>query len=143
MQNPPNSSMVDPTSAPKRYTPPNQRNRSSNRRRSRGSSIGNEGERSQPVAVGIQRENSSPRIISPEGCCGSEAYQLLSDRWAAAMHLYNDPSVDLSERPMMYYGGDVWIMASGNRTLPPPPILPTDYRTQLSRGLPDSKVAKF
>ncbi|CAA7060739.1 unnamed protein product, partial [Microthlaspi erraticum] len=107
MQNP-NSSMVDPTSAPKRYTPPNQRNRSSNRRRSRGSSIGNEGERSQPVAVGFQKENSSPRIISPEGCCGSEAYQLLSGRWAAAMHLYNDPTVDLSERPMMYYGGDVW-----------------------------------
>lgn len=45
-----------------------------------GSSIGNEGERSQTVTVGIQRENSSPRIISPEGCCGSEAYQLLSDR---------------------------------------------------------------
>ncbi|CAA0408399.1 unnamed protein product [Arabidopsis thaliana] len=65
MQNPnSSSSLVDSTSAPKRYTPPNQRNRSSNRRRSRG--------------------------------------------WTAAMHLYNDPSVDLSERPMMYYGGDVW-----------------------------------
>ncbi|KAG7533361.1 hypothetical protein ISN45_Aa08g009960 [Arabidopsis thaliana x Arabidopsis arenosa] len=109
MQNPnSSSSMVDSTSAPKRYTPPNQRNRSSNRRRSRGSFHSNDGESSQPVAVGFQRENSSPKIISLEGCSRSEAFHLLSDRWAAAMHLYNDPSIDLSERPMMYYGGDVW-----------------------------------
>ncbi|XP_010482080.1 PREDICTED: uncharacterized protein LOC104760814 [Camelina sativa] len=110
MENPNSSSMVDSTSsAPKRYTPPNQRNRSSNRRRSRGSFSSNEGERSQPVAVGFQKENSSsPKIISLEGCSNSEAFHLLSDRWAAAMHLYNDPTVDLSERPMMYYGGDVW-----------------------------------
>ncbi|KAL1219609.1 hypothetical protein V5N11_009736 [Cardamine amara subsp. amara] len=140
--------MVDSTSAPKRYTPPNQRNRSSNRRRSRGSSLSNEGERSKPVAVGSQRENSTPKIISVQGCSKSEAFQFQSDRWTAAMHLYNDPTVDLSERPMMYYGGDVWgklphqIMASANKTLPPP-MLPTDYRTELSRGLTDSKVYKF
>ncbi|EOA12402.1 hypothetical protein CARUB_v10027382mg [Capsella rubella] len=115
MENPnSSSSTVDSTSSsvPKRYTPPNQRNRSSNRRRSRGSFSSNEGgERSQPVAVGFQRENSvTPKIISIEGCSDSksEAFQLLSNRWAAAMHLYNDPSVDLSERPVMYYGGDAW-----------------------------------
>ncbi|XP_024007462.1 uncharacterized protein LOC18013075 isoform X2 [Eutrema salsugineum] len=84
---------MDPSSAPNRYTPPNQRNRSSNRRRSRGSSNSNEGERSQPDAAGFHRENSSPRIISLEGCSTSEASQLLSDRWAAAMHQYNDPRV--------------------------------------------------
>ncbi|XP_010442251.1 PREDICTED: uncharacterized protein LOC104725317 [Camelina sativa] len=114
MENPNSSSMVDSTSsAPKRYTPPNQRNRSSNRRRSIGSFSSNEGERSQPVsvavAVGFQKENSSsPKIISLAGCSNSEAFHLLSDRWAAAMHLYSDPTVDLSERPLMYYGGDVW-----------------------------------
>ncbi|CAH2044802.1 unnamed protein product, partial [Thlaspi arvense] len=110
------------------------------------SSLGNEGERSQAVA--FHKENPSPQIISPEGCSRSEAYQLLSDRWAAAMHLYNDPTVDLSERPMMYYGGDVWgklphkILAPANKTLPPP-MLPNDYRTEHRRGLADSKVVKF
>lgn len=37
-------------------------------------------------------------------CCGSVAYQLLNDRWAAAMHRYNDSSIDLSEKPVMYTG---------------------------------------
>lgn len=45
-----------------------------------GSFHSNEGESSQPVAVGFQRENSSPKIISLEGCSRSEAFQLLSDR---------------------------------------------------------------
>ncbi|KAF2572280.1 hypothetical protein F2Q70_00000282 [Brassica cretica] len=55
---------------------------------------------SQPVASGFQMEDSSPRIISREGCFASAG-------WAAAMHLYNDPTVDVSERPVMYHGGDV------------------------------------
>ncbi|CAF2035787.1 BnaA09g02920D [Brassica napus] len=41
-------------------------------------------------------EDSSPRIIFREGCFTSAGYQLLSNRWAAAMHLYNDPTVDVS-----------------------------------------------
>ncbi|PKI75532.1 hypothetical protein CRG98_004068, partial [Punica granatum] len=49
-------------------------------------------------------------LIPLEGCCSSEAYQLLSDRWAAAIHCCNDPSIDPSERPLMYSGSSasVW-----------------------------------
>ncbi|XP_010551987.1 PREDICTED: uncharacterized protein LOC104822452 [Tarenaya hassleriana] len=145
--------MADSSSAPKRYTPPNQRNRSVNRKKSgdrlerSSSSQGNEGERIQVPATrnvavrdhgdSVSNSNSARRIISVEGCHRSEAYQLLSERWEAAMNLYNNPTVDLSERPIMYYGGDVWgrlphkIMASANNTGPPP----TDYRSELRRGL--------
>ncbi|KAG5381755.1 hypothetical protein IGI04_033225 [Brassica rapa subsp. trilocularis] len=83
------------------------KNPSSNGRRSRGSSHSNEGQTSKPVASSFQMEDSSPRIIFREGCFTSAGYQLLSNRWAAAMHLYNDPTVDVSERPVMYHGGDV------------------------------------
>ncbi|XP_018458023.1 uncharacterized protein LOC108828748 [Raphanus sativus] len=86
-----NSSMDEISSLP-----PN--NPSSNGRRSRGSSHSNEGETSQPTDAGFQMEDSSPtpRIISREECFTSAGYQLLSGRWAAALHLYNDPSVDVS-----------------------------------------------
>ncbi|KAJ6723902.1 PHOSPHOPANTOTHENATE--CYSTEINE LIGASE 2 [Salix koriyanagi] len=39
---------------------------------------------------------SSHTLIPLEGCCRSEASQLLNDRWAAIMHSYNDTSIDLS-----------------------------------------------
>ncbi|KAF2284716.1 hypothetical protein GH714_029509 [Hevea brasiliensis] len=50
----------------------------------------------------VLNENSRPGLISLDGCCRSEASQLLNDRWALAMHNYNDDSIDLSERPVMY-----------------------------------------
>ncbi|XP_010547183.1 PREDICTED: uncharacterized protein LOC104819021 [Tarenaya hassleriana] len=144
--------MADSSSASKRYTPPNQRNRSLNRRKPgeldrTSSSQGNESEKSQvPASKNVPVvSNSATRIIPLEGCYRSEAYQLLSERWAAAMHLYNDPTVDLSERPIMYYGGDVWgrlphkIMASANKAGPPP----QDYRSELSRGLLTPRPTSF
>lgn len=54
-----------------------------------GSSHSNDGERSQPVAVGFQRENSTPKIISVEGCSKSEAFQLQSDRMYSELKVFN------------------------------------------------------
>ncbi|KAF2284721.1 hypothetical protein GH714_029559 [Hevea brasiliensis] len=45
----------------------------------------------------VLNENSRPGLISLDGCCRSEASQLLNDRWALAMHNYNDDSIDLSD----------------------------------------------
>ncbi|BBH06589.1 conserved peptide upstream open reading frame 3, partial [Prunus dulcis] len=53
----------------------------------------------------LLNENSRPGLLALEGCSSSAAFQLLNNRWAAAMHCINDPSVDLSERPVMYTGG--------------------------------------
>ncbi|ESQ49273.1 hypothetical protein EUTSA_v10021713mg [Eutrema salsugineum] len=135
--------MADPSSDPKKYAPPFQRKSSGNRKKSgdRTSNQQNKDhEKSHPLATGFQMEKTPPRIITLKDCSRSEAFQLLSERWAAAMHQYNDPTVDLSERPIMYYGGSVWgklphqILGSANKTLPPP-RLPTDYRSEARRGL--------
>ncbi|KAK9281278.1 hypothetical protein L1049_004175 [Liquidambar formosana] len=112
------------TATTKRYAPPNQRNRSLNRRKSGdrferiNNLSGNDGEKNQVTASrnvpiidhgnagssNLVNENVRPRLIALDGCCSSEASQLLNDRWAAAMHCFNDPSVDLSEKPVMYSG---------------------------------------
>ncbi|CAA6660264.1 unnamed protein product [Spirodela intermedia] len=57
-----------------------------------------------------QSENPYSLAIPVDGCCNSEAAQLLSERWAAAMQSCNDPAVDLSDRPVMYAGagGPAW-----------------------------------
>nr|XP_011464426.1 PREDICTED: uncharacterized protein LOC101303233 [Fragaria vesca subsp. vesca] len=106
----------DPTSAVKRYAPPNQRNRALNRRKSaerfdrtnnlhgsdleknqivfsRGSGVIDHGDGG---GSSLLNENSQPCFIALEGCCSSQAFDLLNNRWAAAMHCFNDPSVDLS-----------------------------------------------
>nr|XP_019703668.1 uncharacterized protein LOC105038587 isoform X2 [Elaeis guineensis] len=44
----------------------------------------------------VQNDNTHPGLIPIDGCCTSQATQLLNKRWANAMHLYNDPSIDLS-----------------------------------------------
>ncbi|XP_022559095.2 uncharacterized protein LOC111206462 [Brassica napus] len=49
----------------------------------------------------------SKDYISRGLLCECRLSASLSNRWAAAMHLYNDPTVDVSERPVMYHGGDV------------------------------------
>ncbi|EOA31655.1 hypothetical protein CARUB_v10014858mg [Capsella rubella] len=135
--------MADSSSKTK-YTPPNQRTPTGNRRNSgdRTSSQGNkDGEGNQPPATGLQMGNKPQRIIPLKDCSRSEAHQLLSKRWEAAMHEYNDQTVDLSERPVMYYGGSVWgklphqILAAANKTLPPQTISPEDYMTEVRRGL--------
>ncbi|KDP45170.1 hypothetical protein JCGZ_15035 [Jatropha curcas] len=125
LENPTPAAQPDSTSVVKRYAPPNQRNRSLNRRKSgerfdRSNSLyANEAEKNQqhppsrnmPVVdhgdVGSSnflKGNSRPGLIALEGCSRSEAAQLLNDRWTLAMHNYDDASIDLSERPVMYLG---------------------------------------
>ncbi|XP_004500719.1 uncharacterized protein [Cicer arietinum] len=113
--------------AVKRYAPPNQRNRSTNRRKSsdrldRTNSVGNDLEKNQVFSSrniqvpdhgdasssNILNENHYSRLIALEGCSGSAASQLLNDRWTAAIQSYNNPK-DSSEKPVMYSGGtSVW-----------------------------------
>ncbi|CAN0927275.1 hypothetical protein LINGRAHAP2_LOCUS35805 [Linum grandiflorum] len=134
--------LENPTPAPpsdpsvKRYAPPNQRNRSLNRRKSGdrfdrfGGLYGNDGDKSQTHSSSrsihgidhgdagmqnLQNENSRGALISLEGCCHSDASQLLNDRWATVMHTYNDPAIDLSERPVLYSGS---VSAWGQFKLP-------------------------
>ncbi|KAK4747162.1 hypothetical protein SAY87_026199 [Trapa incisa] len=117
LENPPPPAS-DPTAVVfKRYTPPNQRNQSIGRRKS-----GVDGDKIPPRNINDHRgtaignflnEGPQPGLIPLEGCCSSEAYQLLSDRWAAAVHSSNDTSIDLSARPIMYSGSSasvsVWL----------------------------------
>ncbi|KAK7352007.1 hypothetical protein VNO80_17422 [Phaseolus coccineus] len=111
----------------KRYAPPNQRNRSSNRRKSsdrldRTNSIGIELEKNQVASSrsvhipdqgdagssNLLNENHYSRFITLEGCSCSAASQLLNDRWTAAMQSYNNPK-DSSDKPVMYSSGaSVW-----------------------------------
>ncbi|KAF5746205.1 hypothetical protein HS088_TW06G00372 [Tripterygium wilfordii] len=94
----------------KRYAPPNQRTRSLNRRKS--------AEKNQSVTLrnipaaehgetgssSLLNENTHPVLIALEGCSHSAASHFLNERWAAAMNFYNDTTIDLSERPVMYSG---------------------------------------
>ncbi|VVA96835.1 unnamed protein product [Arabis nemorensis] len=132
--------MADSSSNKELYTPPSRRGQDAGTKKPTGNhkkggdrdsgQQNKDGEKSQP-----QIQKTPQRIITLKDCSKSEAYQLLSQRWATAMHLYNDPTVDLSERPIMYYGGSVWgklphqILASANKTLPPP----SDYLPDVRR----------
>ncbi|XP_024975393.1 uncharacterized protein LOC112513385 [Cynara cardunculus var. scolymus] len=107
------SSSTANISAVKRYAPPNQRNRSLGRRKSGGDGLEraniyvNDGDKNQVAAlrnVPILDRPDPQRLIALEGCCNSEAYQLLNNRWAAAMNSYENPSTDIAERPVMYSG---------------------------------------
>ncbi|KAK3031817.1 hypothetical protein RJ639_035954 [Escallonia herrerae] len=125
LENPSDSSSTANISTVKRYAPPNQRNRSLGRRKSGGEKFEranihvNDRERTQVAASrtlphvvdygdagtsNLANENPHPKLISLRGCCDSEAFQLLNDRWAAAMNAYNSPSTDLAEKPVMYSG---------------------------------------
>ncbi|TVU29332.1 hypothetical protein EJB05_20895 [Eragrostis curvula] len=114
----------------KRYTPPVHRNRANNRRKSGDRAdkanypYSNDGEKSNVPSLknlpplvphdtffsNVQNDYSQTRLVPLDGCSASEASQLLSDRWAAAMNLYNDQSIDSSEKPVMYSGsaGSSW-----------------------------------
>lgn len=107
------SSSTANVAAVKRYAPPNQRNRSLGRRKSGGDRLErtniyvNDGDKNQVAAlrnVPILDRSDPPRLIALEGCCSSEAYQLLNNRWAAAVNAYENPSTDIAERPIMYSG---------------------------------------
>ncbi|KAK7409749.1 hypothetical protein VNO78_00037 [Psophocarpus tetragonolobus] len=110
----------------KRYAPPNQRNRSANRRKSsdrtNANTVGNDFEKNQVASSrtahfpdhgdagssNLLNENHYSRFIALEGCSGSAAAQLLNDRWTAAIQSYNN-SKDSSEKPVMYSSGtSVW-----------------------------------
>ncbi|KAL3850497.1 hypothetical protein ACJIZ3_012379 [Penstemon smallii] len=100
----------------KRYAPPNQRNRSLGRRKSggdrleRANSYSNDGERnpigatkSGPIADhGDAGGNNRVNLIHLHGCHNSEAFQLLNNRWTAAMIAYNSLPEDSAERPVIY-----------------------------------------
>ncbi|XVF31974.1 hypothetical protein REPUB_Repub17cG0041600 [Reevesia pubescens] len=119
-----NPTPTAPDSAPpiKRYTHPNQRNRSLGRRKSgdwfdwTNNVYGNDSEKNQGggasatsrnnpvVGDALNDEHPLPSLIPLQGCSRSDAFRLLSNRWAAAIHRYNGTSIDLSERPVMYSG---------------------------------------
>ncbi|CAL1408021.1 unnamed protein product [Linum trigynum] len=102
LENPtPAATPADSSATVKRYAPPNQRNRSLNRRKSgdridRFSSFyGNDGDkilthtssrnilgvdRGDAVIQTLQNENSQRALVALEGCCHSDASQLLNDR---------------------------------------------------------------
>ncbi|KAL3653219.1 hypothetical protein CASFOL_002900 [Castilleja foliolosa] len=108
--------------AVKRYAHPNQRNRSLGRRKSGGdrlermNSYVNDGDknplgatRSGPIADHVDStsnnrtyESVRAKLIPLHGCCNSEAAQLLSNRWTAAMNAHNSLPEDSAERPVMY-----------------------------------------
>ncbi|CAI8611522.1 unnamed protein product [Vicia faba] len=124
LENPP---APESATAVKRYAPPNQRNRSTHRRKSsdrldRSNSVGSDLEKNQVASSrnfqvpdhgdasspNILNENHYSRFIALEGCSSSAASQLLNDRWTAAIQSYNNPK-DSSEKPVMYSGGtSVW-----------------------------------
>lgn len=143
----------------KRFGHPTQRNRSLNRRKSGDRfekinySHGIDGDKSQSSIARnfssvdhgdtgsslIQNESTHIRLVALDGCSTSEAAQLLNERWVATMHSYNDQSIDLSERPIMYSGasGTSW----GHLKLPHQ----MDFATELRRAIHNaqSNVTSF
>ncbi|XP_031490594.1 uncharacterized protein LOC116257753 isoform X2 [Nymphaea colorata] len=126
----PATMLENPASDPsiKRYTPPG-RNRLLNRRKSSdrfdriNNSQSNEGEKGSStfrntsaadhgdsVSCNYQSESSNSGFIVVEGCSSSEAVQLMVERWAVAMDSYNDPSIGITEKPVIYSGssGSAW-----------------------------------
>ncbi|XP_041989583.1 uncharacterized protein LOC121740976 [Salvia splendens] len=111
-----NPSSDAPAATVKRYAPPNQRNRSLGRRKSggdrleRANSYVNDVDRN-PVGAtkgggladhGDLGYNARAKLIPLQGCCNSEASQLLNNRWAAAMNAHNSLPEDSPERPVVY-----------------------------------------
>ncbi|XP_020249844.1 uncharacterized protein LOC109827270 [Asparagus officinalis] len=152
------SNPPDAAAAVKRYAPPSQRNRSLNRRKSSEKfekvnyPHGIEGEKGQgsysrnfpAIDHGeaginnIQKETARPRLIPLNGCSSSEASQLLNERWAAVLNSHNDPSVDLSERPLMYSGasGSSW----GHLKLPHQ-VTQMDFLGELRRAVQNGPMS--
>ncbi|PIA29559.1 hypothetical protein AQUCO_05800003v1 [Aquilegia coerulea] len=106
-----------------RYAPPNQRSRPLTRRKSSGDRFdrtsNSSGSGIVPIIIDqVQGEaattnllnndnlllHPAPGLLTIHGCCHSGAAQLLTNRWVTAIDSYNDPSIDSSERPIMYSG---------------------------------------
>ncbi|KAF8036034.1 hypothetical protein BT93_C1907 [Corymbia citriodora subsp. variegata] len=167
-ENPSSASAADPSAAAaaaaavKRYAPPNQRNRSLNRRKS-GEQLDrpnnfyvSDGEKNHTAAsrntindqrdaasTNLPKENPRPRLIALEGCSNSEASRLLNDRWEATIQSCNDSSIDSSERPVMYSGSST--SAWGHIKLPHQLIAPSsvaspgsqmDFLGELRQAMP-------
>ncbi|KAA8550491.1 hypothetical protein F0562_002175 [Nyssa sinensis] len=170
LENPTDSSSTPNITTVKRYAPPNQRNRSLSRRKSGGERFeranniyANDGEKNQVAASrnvpivdhvdagsgNLVNENPRPGLIALHGCCNSEAYQLMNDRWAAAMNSYNNPSTSLAERPVMYLGTGA--SAWGNARLPHQLMPPTvgvgpsgsqmDFLSELRRAMRNANAS--
>ncbi|KAF6137523.1 hypothetical protein GIB67_031802 [Kingdonia uniflora] len=112
------------TNTVRRYAPLSQRNRPLNRRKSgdrperTNNSYVNDGEKIQALfsrnvptidhgetgSSNYVNENQYPRLIPLEECSSSEAVQLMKERWDAVMHASSDPSIESSERPVVYSG---------------------------------------
>ncbi|KAK7351941.1 hypothetical protein VNO77_11728 [Canavalia gladiata] len=129
LENLPSAPATESATVVKRYAPPNQRNRSTNRRKSsdrldRTNSVGNDLEKNQVASSrsvhildhgdagssNLLNENHYSRCVALEGCSCSAAAQLLNDRWTAAIQSYNNPK-DSSDKPVMYSGSggtSVW-----------------------------------
>ncbi|XP_050375977.1 uncharacterized protein LOC126793482 isoform X2 [Argentina anserina] len=125
LENSSSAAAADPAAVVRRYAPPNQRNRALNRRKSAerfhqinnlqgndleknqiASTRGNHGDAGSSSLLNVTLQ---PLFIALEGCCSSQASDLFNNRWAAVMHCFNDSSIDLSERPIMYSGsGAAW-----------------------------------
>uniref|UniRef100_A0ACD5ZGH7 Uncharacterized protein n=1 Tax=Avena sativa TaxID=4498 RepID=A0ACD5ZGH7_AVESA len=119
----------NPADGIKRYTPPVHRNRANNRRKAgdraekANYSYNNDGEKNNVPSLknlppiihhdafvsNAQNDHSHARLVPLEGCSVNEAAQLHTERWAAAMNLYNDPHVS-SDKPVIYAGsgGSSW-----------------------------------
>ncbi|XP_058205564.1 uncharacterized protein LOC131319355 isoform X2 [Rhododendron vialii] len=131
MENPSDSSSAANITTTKRYAPPFQRKGSLGRRKSGGDRFErinnsvNDGEKNQVATskhvpltdhgdAAVVNENLHPRLISLHGCCKSDAFQLLNERWAATINAFNDPTTDfageLKHLPVMYTGsgGSAW-----------------------------------
>lgn len=161
LENPPDPSPNTLPAPIKRYAPPNQRNRGLNRRKS-----GDRSERTsnlhstdgdKNLGTGLQSalsidhsdtgssncvyESYHPRLIALNGCCRSEASQLLDERWKAAIRCYSDPTVDLSERPVMYTGSAA--SAWGNFRLPHQLMSPPqmDFLVELEHAINSSSAS--
>jgi hypothetical protein len=114
LENPTDPSSTANVHTVKRYAPPNQRNRSSISRRKSGGdklaaqvNVNDAVSRNVPILdhhISDANDNLRPPLISLQGCSNSAAFRLLTDRWVSTMNTYNNPSIDLSERPVMYSG---------------------------------------
>ncbi|XAR58806.1 hypothetical protein NMG60_11014354 [Bertholletia excelsa] len=165
-ENPTDSPSTANVTTIKRYAPPNQRNRPLGRRKSGGDRIDrminnytNEAEKSQvatsrnmPITdhgdvtgSNLVNENPRPGLIPMHLCCKSDAFQLMNERWTAAINACNDPSTSLAERPVMYTGSST--AAWGAFRLPHQMMTPAvsagqmDFLSELQRAMRDATAS--
>ncbi|XP_073271002.1 uncharacterized protein [Primulina huaijiensis] len=151
----------------KRYAPPNQRNRLLGRRKSggdrleRANTYANDGERNHISSTktnstvdhgdaGANKrsgESHRSRLIPLHGCSNSEAFQLLNNRWTAAMSAYNNLPEDSVERPVLYTKKSA--SALGQAFLPHMIIQPTvssglqrDFLSELRQAMNNANSGK-